>query len=75
MNGNKPRRSQLYEQSAAVEEIWEWERWSSPGKNTAFGCAYMHAINVSEKRGLEFEGQWGWVYGRVWKEERGREML
>lgn len=35
-------------------------------------CAYMymHSIAISEKRGHELEGEWGGVYGKVWKEER-----
>lgn len=31
----------------------------------------MSAIAISENRGHEFVGEWGEVYGRVWRGGRG----
>lgn len=38
---------------------------------------YIHAINISEKGGYEFEGKWGGLHGRVWRGEweAGNEEL
>jgi hypothetical protein len=30
----------------------------------------MHTIRVREKRGHQFEGEQGDIYGRVWRKER-----
>lgn len=36
----------------------------------------MHAITLTEKRGLEFEGEWGGIHGSVWREEiEGRNVV
>lgn len=41
-----------------------------------YACTYKHAITISEKRGQEFEGKQGEVYGRVQREEReGRNLV
>ena len=36
----------------------------------------MYTVTISEKRGLEFEGEWGGAYGRIWMEEgEGRNVV
>lgn len=36
---------------------------------------YMHAIRISGKRRHEFEGEWGWVYGRDGGGKGGRNVI
>jgi len=37
---------------------------------------HINARNNNETLGHEFEGEWGWVYGRDWKEKsEGRNVL
>lgn len=42
-----------------------------------YACTYiyMHAIKINEKRGYKFEGEWGGLYKRVWREERERRNV
>lgn len=36
---------------------------------------YMHTITSTEKRGHEFEEEWIWVYGKVWREQRKGDVI
>jgi hypothetical protein len=32
---------------------------------------YIYITTTSEKRGHEFEREQGWVFGSIWREEKG----
>ena len=37
---------------------------------------YIHAITINEKRGHDFEGGWGGLHGRAWREgSEGRNVV
>jgi hypothetical protein len=35
----------------------------------------LHTITINKKRGHEFDGEWGTIYGRVWDEERKKRSV